>query len=116
MIYLLSFLCCGTICAISQYALEKTKLTPGHINTSLVIVGCVLSGFGIYDKLIDKFQAGATVPIMNFGHLLVTGAASGFEQSGFIGLFKGIFVNASAGISIAIVFAFLISLICKIRN
>ena len=77
MTYLLSFLFCGFVCAISQYFLEKTKLTPGHINTSLVIVGCILSGFKIYDKIIDTFHAGASVPIINFGHLLVTGATAG---------------------------------------
>lgn len=114
--YLLSFLFCGFICSISQYFLEKSKLTPGHINTSLVIIGCILSGFGIYDKLVEMFHSGATVPIMNFGHLLVTGAEKGFNEFGFIGLFKGIFTNAGAGISVAIVCAFLISEIFKIRN
>ena len=116
MIYLYSFLFCGSVCAISQYALEKTKLTPGHINTSLVIIGCFLSGFKIYDKLIDIFHAGATVPIMNFGHLLVSGASELYDKFGFIGLFKGIFQNAGAGISIAIVCAFIISLFFKIKH
>ena len=116
MIYLLAFLFCGFVCAISQYALEKTKLTPGHINTSLVIIGCVLSGFGIYDKLVEKFQAGATVPIVNFGHLLVTGAYDGFKEFGFVGLFKGIFTNAGPGLSVAIVSAFIISLIFKVKH
>ena len=114
--YLLSFLWCGLVCMISQYALEKSKLTPGHINTSLVIVGCVLSGLGIYDYIIDTFYSGATVPIMNFGHLLVSGAADGFKSYGFIGLFKGIFTNAGAGISIAIISAFVVTLFFKIRN
>ena len=116
MIYFLSFIGCGIICAISQFALEKTKLTPGHINTSLVIIGSILSGFGIYDKLIDLFHSGATVPIMNFGHLLVTGAQEGFDKYGFIGLFKGVFTNAGAGISIAAICAFIISQFFKIRN
>ena len=116
MIYLYSFLFSGLVCAISQFALEKTKLTPGHINTSLVIVGTILSGFGIYDKLIETFHAGATVLIVNFGHLLVTGAYSGFKDYGFIGLFKGIFLNAGSGISVAIVCAFIISLFFKVKH
>ena len=114
--YLLSFLFCGFVCSISQYFLEKSKLTPGHINTSLVIIGSILSGFGIYDKLIDIFHSGATVPIMNFGHLLVTGASKGFDQYGFVGLFKGILTNSGAGISIAIVSSFIISLFFNIKN
>ena len=55
---------------VSQFILDKSKLTPGHVNTLLVIVGCILSGFGFYDKLLDIFHAGASVPIMNFGYLL----------------------------------------------
>ena len=114
--YLKSFLFCGIVCAVSQYILEKTKLTPGHINTMLVIVGCFFSSIGIYDIFIEKFHAGATVPIMNFGHLLVTGASEGYLEYGFTGLFKGVLTNAGAGISFAIISAFLISLIFKVRH
>lgn len=116
MTYLLSFLFCGVLCALSQLILDKTKFTPGHINTLLVIIGCILSGFGIYDYLINIFHAGCSVPIMNFGHLLVTGASEGFEKYGFIGLFKGILVNSSAGISITILMAVLMSLFFKVKH
>lgn len=116
MIYLMSFVYCGFVCAISQFILEKTKFTPGHMNTLLVIIGCFLSGFGIYDEIIRKFHAGATVPIINFGHLLVTGAHEGFIEDGIIGLFKGVLVNASAGVSFAIFCAFIVTLIFKVRN
>ena len=116
MTYLLSFLFCGVLCALSQLVLDKTKLTPGHVNTILVIIGCILSGFGIDDHLINIFNAGCSVPIMNFGHLLVTGASEGFKDYGFIGLFKGILVNASAGISITIFMAVLMSLFFKVKH
>ena len=116
MTYLLAFIFCGIVCAISQFVLEKSKLTPGHINTILVILGCILSGFGIYDELISIFHAGATVPIINFGHLLVTGASEGFKTYGFVGLFKGIFMYSGAGISVAIVCAFIISLFFKVKH
>lgn len=116
MTYLLSYLYCGIVCAISQYVIEKTKLTPGHINTSLVIIGCILSGFKIYDKIIEIFHAGSCVPILNFGHLLVSGASEGYMQYGIIGLFKGVLVNASAGLSIAIVCAFLVGMLFKVKH
>ena len=116
MSYLFAGLFCGLVCAISQFFLEKTKLTPGHINTSLVVVGCILSGFKIYDIFVERFMAGATVPIINFGHLLVSGASDGFKSSGIIGLFKGVFANAGAGISVAIFSAFVVSLFCKIKD
>lgn len=116
MIYLNSFLFSGIVCAISQYALEKTKLTPGHINTSLVVIGCILSGLKIYDKLLQYFHAGASILIMNFGHLLVTGASEGYLKCGLLGLFKGVLANASAGISFAIFIAFIISLFFKVKH
>ncbi len=114
--YLLSFLFCGVVCAISQYVLEKTRFTPGHMNTILVIIGSMLSGFHIYDKLIEVFHAGASIPIVNFGHLLVIGASEGYLENGIIGLFKGVFVYGGAGISVAIVSAFIVSLIFKVRD
>ena len=116
MIYLYSFLFSGFVCAISQIVIEKTKLTPGHINTILVIIGCILSGFKIYDKCINYFSAGATVLIVNFGHLLVSGASEGYDTFGPIGLFKGILVNSSAGISVAVVSAFIVAMFFKIKN
>lgn len=116
MIYLYAFLFCGVICAISQIVLDNTKLTPGHMNTILVITGCVLSGFKVYDKLINIFASGATTPIMNFGHLLVKSASEGYKVDGVIGLFKGVLINSSAGISCAIFSAFIVSLIFKPKH
>ncbi len=116
MIYIYSFLFCGFVCAISQFVLEKTKFTPGHMNTILVIVGCVLSGFHIYEKLLDKFHGGASILIVNFGHLLVKGASEGYLKDGIIGLFKGVLVNGSTGTSIAVFSAFMITLFSKVKD
>ena len=49
MSYLLSFLIAGTICFIGQIIYDKTKLTPGHIVSILVVLGVVLSFYGIYE-------------------------------------------------------------------
>ena len=111
-----SFIFSGLVCAISQFILEKTKLTPGHMNTLLVIVGCILSGFKIFDFLLDKFGSGASVLIMNFGYLLVLGSSEMYNQYGFIGLFKGVLSYAGCGISIAIVCAFIISVLFKVKH
>jgi len=114
--YILAFIFCGLVCGISQIALEKTKLTPGHIITTLVIIGCMLSGFGIYDKLIGVFNAGATVPIMNFGHTLVLGAYEGFKVEGILGLFRGVLVNSSGVLSVAIFSAFIVAILFKPKH
>lgn len=114
--YFYSFIFCAVVCALSQLVLEKTKYTPGHMNTILVIIGSILSGFGIYDKIINIFHAGSSVVIMNFGHLLVEGAYEGFIKYGVLGLFKGVLFYASAGISISVISAFIVSVIFKIKH
>ena len=116
MIYLYSFLFCGIICLIGQLILEFTKLTPGHVTSMLVVTGAFLDIFGIYDMFISKFGAGALVPITSFGHLLVHGAMDVALDLGPLGLGLGIFNLTSAGISIAIVMAFILALIFKPKH
>lgn len=116
MIYVNAFIFCGLVCLIGQIILEETKLTPGHLNTILVVIGCILAGCGLYNKFILWSGAGATVPITNFGNLLVTGALQGYYSEGFIGLLKGLLVNASAGLSATIIISFIVAIIFKSKN
>lgn len=116
MIYLYAFLFCGTICMISQLILDNTKLTPGHITSLFVVIGALLDIFGIYDKIVLYCGAGAIVPITSFGHLLIHGAMDLANDMGPIGLSLGIFNLTSAGISIAIVSAFILSLLFKPKH
>ena len=39
MSYLLSFLLVGIVCFVGQLVYEKTKLSPGHITSFLVVFG-----------------------------------------------------------------------------
>ena len=116
MIYLYSFLFCGTICMISQLILDNTKLTPGHIPSLFVVIGAFLDIFGIYDKFVLYCGAGAIIPITSFGHLLIHGAMDTAGELGPLGLAFGIFNLTSAGISIAIVTAFILTLLFKPKH
>jgi stage V sporulation protein AE len=111
--YLLAFVVGGAICVIGQLLLDIFKLTPAHVMSSFVVSGAILDGFGLYDKLIDFAGAGATVPITSFGHSLLHGAMEKADEHGFIGIGMGIFELTSAGISAAILFAFIMALIFK---
>lgn len=113
MIYLHAFIISGFICAIGQIILENTKLTPGHLNALLVIIGALLSCFGIYDILIDWAGAGATVPITNYGHLLFSGAYEGFVSDGLTGLLNGIMKTSSGGVAVTIIMAFIVAVFSK---
>ena len=113
MIYLYSFLFCGFVCLVSQLILDNTKLTPAHITSLFVVIGAFLDIFGIYDKIVLYAGAGAIIPITSFGHLLIHGAMDVAGEKGPLGLSLGIFNLTSAGISIAIVLSFVLTLFFK---
>ncbi len=103
----------GMICVIGQLLMDGLKLTPAHAMCVLVVTGAILAGFDLYDPLIKFAGAGASVPISSFGNSLVKGAMQEAKQYGLIGVLTGIFEITSAGISAAIIFGFLGSLVFK---
>lgn len=111
--FLLAFLVGGIICVIGQVMMDVFKLTPAHTMSSLVVVGAILGGLGLYEPLIKWAGAGASVPISSFGNALVKGALAEAKRSGIIGVLTGIFEVTSAGISAAIVFGFIGALLFK---
>lgn len=112
-IYIWAFVVGGLICVIGQLLMDVGKFTPAHTMSILVVSGAILDGFGLYEPLIDFAGAGATVPITSFGNALVHGALAEAEKTGIIGILTGIFEVTSAGISAAIIFGFLASLLFK---
>jgi stage V sporulation protein AE len=111
--FIWAFVIGGIICVIGQIMMDVFALTPAHTMSTLVVAGAVLGGLGLYDPLVKFAGAGASVPISSFGNSLVKGALMEAEQTGFIGVLTGIFEITSSGISAAIIFAFLASLIFK---
>ena len=81
-----------------------------------VIVGSFLDIFNIYDKFILWAGGGALVPITSFGHLLIHGAMDTANDLGVMGLMTGMFDLTASGITSAIVFAFILSLIFKPKD
>ena len=116
MTYIYAFLFCGLVCLIAQIILDNTKLTPGHVTSIFVVIGAFLDVFGIYDKIVLYAGAGALIPITSFGHLLIHGAMDSVSSLGPLGLALGIFNLTSAGISLAVFLAFILSLISKPRH
>jgi stage V sporulation protein AE len=108
-----AFVVGGLICVIGQIMLDVFKLTPGHTLSTLVVVGAILDGFGLYEPLIQFAGAGATIPITSFGNSLVHGAMQEAENHGLVGVLTGMFEVTSSGISAAIIFGFIGALIFK---
>lgn len=112
-IYFWAFVVGGLICVVGQLLMDVAKLTPAHTVSVMVTAGAVLAGLGLYEPLIDFAGSGATVPITSFGNALVHGAMAEAEKTGLVGILTGIFEVTSAGISAAIIFGFMASLVAK---
>ena len=79
--YVNAFWVGGLICALVQILMEKTKMLPGR------------------------------VPLLGFGNVLWKGVKEAVDQYGFLGIFMGGFQASAVGISAALVFGYLASLI-----
>jgi stage V sporulation protein AE len=111
--YLITFLVGGAICAVVQIVMDNTKLLPGRIMVLLVCLGAVLSAVRIYEPFANWAKAGATVPLIGFGHLLFKGVKEAVDSQGFVGIFYGGLEQAAVGISGALVLSFLAALVFK---
>ena len=111
--YLKAFIVGGGICLIAQIIINYTDLTAGKILVYFMLAGVVLTAIGIYQPLVEF--AGATVPISGFGYLLAQGAIKGAEK-GFFSAITGSLAAASAGVTAAVVFAFIMSILFKSRT
>ena len=111
MAYLNAFWVGGLICALSQILLEKTKMLPGRVMVLLVVLGAVLSALNIYAPFLKFAGAGASVPLIGFGHILMKGMKETINEEGLLGLFTGGFKAAAVGTGAALIFGYLASLI-----
>ena len=108
----------GLICALVQILMEKTKLMPGRIMVLLVCTGAVLGALGLYGPFFFFSGAGASVPLLGFGNVLMEGVKEAVDEQGFLGLFSGGLKAGAVGTSAALVFGYLASLVFnpKMKN
>jgi len=116
MIFLKAFICGGLLCALAQILIDKTKLTPARILVSYVVTGVLLTALGIYEKFVEFAGAGATVPIMGFGYSLAKGVEKAVDKDGVFGILTGGLTGTAGGITAALIFALLASVIFKSRK
>ena len=116
MSYLWAFVVGGLICVAGQLLIDLTKLTPARILVIFVVSGVVLSALGLWEKLVDFAGAGATVPILGFGHILAQGVEKAVAQSGFVGIFTGGMTACSGGVTASLMFALSASVFAKSKS
>ena len=93
-----------------QLVLNITKLTVPQILVIFVCAGVVLQGLDLYEPIVEFGKNGATVPLPGFGYQLAKGAMEGAETS-LLDAVTGPIEKTAAGISVAITFGYIISLI-----
>jgi len=113
--FIKAFVVGGAICVIAQIVINFTDISAGKILVYFMLAGVVLQALGLYQYLVDFAGAGATVPISGFGYLLANGAMRGAEK-GFFFAITGSLAAASAGVSAAVVFSFIMALAFKSRT
>lgn len=111
--YIISFIVGGAICVGVQILMDNTKLLPGRIMVGLVVLGTIISVFGWYEPFAEWAKAGASVPLLGFGHTLMKGVKEAVDEDGFIGVFTGGFKAGAAGCAAALVFSYIASLLFK---
>ena len=109
--YINAFWVGGLICALVQILMEKTKMLPGRIMVLLVCLGAVLGALQIYQPFIEFAGAGASVPLPGLGNKLWKGVKEAVDENGFIGIFMGGFKASAVGISAALIFSYIASII-----
>lgn len=96
-----AFLVGGAICTVGQMISHyfssiglDLKMTSAATAISLVFIGALLTGLGVYDKIGKVGGAGAAVPITGFANAIVSPAME-FKREGFIfGVASKMFVIA----------------------
>ena len=111
--YVRAFLVGGAFCAVAQVLIDKTRLTPARILVTYVVCGVALGALGIYKPLIDFAGAGATLPISGFGYLISRGVREAIDREGFMGIITGGLTATAGGITAALFFGLVASLIFK---
>ena len=108
--YVYTFFIGGAICAVGQLLIDGTKLTAPRILVIFVVAGAVLQSLNLYQPLVDIAGSGATVPLPGFGYALAKGAMEG-AKTGILEAITGGLKATAAGVTVAISFGYLISLI-----
>src|SRR5699024_6461316 len=114
--YLWAFLVGGAICAAGQLLVDLTSLTPARILTGYVVAGVALSALGLYGPLADFAGAGASVPLLGFGHLLAQGVRQAVAEQGLLGCLTGGLRAGAAGITASLLCGVIAALLGKSRD
>lgn len=111
-----AFIVGGLLCAAAQLLIDKTSLTPARILVAYVVAGVILGAVGVYKPIVDFAGGGATVPLTGFGYVISEGVRKAVDRDGLLGALTGGLTAASAGITAALIFGLISSLVFKSKS
>lgn len=114
--FILTFISGGIICVIAQLLIDLTKLTPARILVIYVSLGVLLYAVGVYEPMQEIFDAGVSVPLIGFGANIGRGIKEAVDTEGLIGAISGGLSSSAAGITAALLFGLLASLLFKTKS
>ena len=103
----------GLICALVQILLDRTETAAGQDYGAAGVQRGVFKFSGTVQPLVDYAGAGASVPLLGFGNILWEGMRQSIEEQGVLGLFTGGFQACAVGVSAALIFSYLASLVFR---
>ena len=101
---------------IGQVLIDKTKLTPARILVSFVVIGVIMGGTGVYEKIVEFAGAGATVPLTGFGYSIAKGVKQAVQEDGLIGALTGGLKATAGGITAAILAGLIAGILFKAKD
>lgn len=114
--FVAAFVVGGLLCVVGQLLIDLTSLTPAKILVGYVVSGVILSGIGLYQPLVDIAGAGASVPLIGFGHLLAQGVQKAVSENGIWGVLTGGFTAAAGGVAASLTVGFLAAVLSRSRD
>ena len=113
---ILTFVSGGIICVIAQLLIDLTRLTPARILVLYVTIGVLLYAVGVFEPMKKLFGAGITLPLIGFGANIAMGVKEAVDEVGLFGVLSGGLTSSAAGITAALVFGLLLSLIFDTKS
>lgn len=86
-----AFLVGGAICCLGQcislfytnYLNMDTEIAAAYVSITMIFLGALLTGIGVYDKIAEYGGAGTLVPITGFSNAMVSPAIE-FKKEGYV--------------------------------
>ena len=116
---LIAFITGGLMGMLGQFLLEvysyflniPTKEAGTFMIITLIAIGCLLTWFGFFDKIVNFCKAGLLIPITGFAHSMMS-AALEYKKEGLVtGIGANMFKLAGTVIVFGVVSAYVFGLI-----